>query len=109
MSPAKAISLLIILSNMLFNSVLASTHLAVEHHGSYETPHIHIMAELNHQHDGTLDQDETEESHFHLMTLSAESEKAIFTHLHSFKATSLSWFSINQTYSPPIPPPTFSA
>jgi len=120
-SPAKAIIMLILFSNTLFNSVWAAAHLVAEQHGAFETPHIHITGDVSHHapqqpdnadgvyvsahgHDA-----ESEESHFHLMVLSAESDSTTPTNLQHVKANSQCWFSRSQTYTPPIPPPTCSA
>ena len=110
MSPAKAIIMLILFSNTLFNSVWAAAHLVAEHHGAYETPHIHINGEYKHS--GSEPDEHSsgaEDNHFHLLTLSAENEQLSQANLQDGKAVDAGWHSRNQTYSPPIPPPYFSA
>jgi len=109
-SPAKAIIMLILFSNTLFHSVWASAHLVAEHHGAYEAPHIHINGDIDHQSGSSNEHSaESEDNHFHLQTLSADSDQLNQANLQNGKAVDAGWHSRNQTYSPPIPPPYFSA
>ena len=110
MSPAKAIMMLILFSNTLFHSVWAAAHLVAEHHGAYEAPHIHINGDLSHHGENSNEHSaESEDNHFHLLTLSAESDQLSQANLQNCKAFDAGWHSRNLTYSPPIPPPYLSA
>ena len=125
------LALFIIISNTLINSVWASVHLISNEHDSYETPHLHIVSDLNsflnfdqglnpdlnnldqnNNSDSNISSDldntnynESEDSHFHVMSdLTSQTSGA-----NSLKANlaivAMATRYRTQIYSPPTPPP----
>lgn len=111
MSIKHAFALLIILSNTLFSSVWASAHLVADHHDSLESPHMHVISDIKTLLDfgkdiNPTEHEEAEETHLHILTfLTTEyPHSASIKHSEHIRCELICYR--NQTYSPPIPPPT---
>ena len=108
------LALLIIITNTLINSVWASVHLVAGDHDTLESPHLHVVPDLQTLLDFGQDiddstQGETEETHFHVLSDLTTQYSGSDSCKASLNISSAIPCYHAITYSPPIPPPTLAS
>ena len=108
------LALLIIITNTLINSVWASVHLVAGDHDTLESPHLHVVPDLQTLLDFGQDiddstQGETEETHFHVLSDLTTQYSGSDSCKASLNISSAIPCYLTISYSPPIPPPTLAS
>lgn len=103
----KKVFAILIIFQLLFNSMWASAHMSVDEHGGYESVHVHLGDHHHRQAENSNDASNSHEveGHIHLLLyVSHETADQVTPSLNSLPSHDDSSF-LSLLLTPPVPPP----